>query len=70
MEHKKEDVSLPPKLTKSSPVHKWLDLIGFYLSKKVGVHNAPLSYVVHLDANVPAIALLVRQGSLTPRRSS
>jgi hypothetical protein len=28
MEHKKEDVCLPPKLTKSSPVHKWLESMG------------------------------------------
>jgi hypothetical protein len=56
MEHKKEDVGLPPKLTKSSPVHKWLELMGLYLGKKVGVCNAPLSYVVCLDANVPAVA--------------
>jgi hypothetical protein len=56
MEHKKEDVGLPPKLTKSSPVHKWLELMGFYLGKKVGVCNAHLSYVICLDANVPAIA--------------
>ncbi len=56
MEHKKEDVGLPPKLTKSSPVHKWLELMGLYLEEKVGVRNAPLSYVVHLDANVPAIS--------------
>jgi hypothetical protein len=56
MERKKEDIGLPPKLTKSSPVHKWLELISLYLGKKVGVCNAPLSYVVHLDSNVPAIA--------------
>jgi hypothetical protein len=30
--------------------------MGLYLGKKVGVRNAPLSYVVCLDANVPAIA--------------
>jgi hypothetical protein len=56
MERKKEDVDFPPKLTKSSPVHKLLELMGFYLGKKVEVCNAPLSYVVHLNANVPAIA--------------
>ncbi len=56
MECKKEDVGLPPKLPKSSPVHKWLELMGLYLGKKVGVCNAPLSYVIRLDANVPAIA--------------
>ncbi len=56
MECKKEDVGLPPKLTKSSPVHKWLELMGLYLGKKVGVRNAPLSYLVHLYSNVLAIA--------------
>jgi hypothetical protein len=56
MEHKKEDVGLPPKRTKSSPVHKWMELMGLYLGKKVGVCHAPLSYVVCLNANVPAIA--------------
>jgi hypothetical protein len=30
--------------------------LGLYLGKKVGACNAPLSYVVCLDANVPAIA--------------
>jgi hypothetical protein len=53
MERKKEDVGLPPKLTKSSPVHKWLELMGLYLGKKV---RGRISYIVHLDANVPAIA--------------
>jgi hypothetical protein len=56
MEHKKEDVGLPPKLTKSSPVYKWLELMGLYLGKKVGVRHAPLSYVVCLNSDVPAIA--------------
>jgi hypothetical protein len=56
MERKKEDVGLPPKLMKSSPVHKWLESMGLYLGKKVGVCNTPLSYVLCLDANVSAIA--------------
>jgi hypothetical protein len=43
MECKKEDVGLPPKLTKSSLVHKWLELTSLYLGKKVGVCSAPLS---------------------------
>jgi hypothetical protein len=30
--------------------------MGLYLGKKVGVCDAPLSYVVCLNANVPAIA--------------
>ncbi len=64
MECEKEDVGLPPKLTKSSPVHKWLVLMGLYLGKKVGVCNAPLSYVVCLDANVPAIAPPCQAGEL------
>jgi hypothetical protein len=56
MELRKEDIGLSPKLTKSSPVRKWLELMGLYLGKKVGVCNAPLSYVICLDANVPANA--------------
>ncbi len=62
MVRKKEDVGLPPKLTKSSPVHKWLELMGLYLGKKVGVRNAPLSYIVCLNANVLAIAPLCQAG--------
>jgi hypothetical protein len=62
MEHKKEDISLPPKLTNSSPVHKWLESMGLYLEKKVGAHNAPLSYVDRLVANVPAIDLPCQAG--------
>jgi len=46
MEHKKEDFGLPPKLTKHYPVHKWMESMVLYLGQKVGVHNAPLAYVV------------------------
>jgi hypothetical protein len=56
MERKKEDMGLPPKLTKSSSVYKWLESMGLYLRKKVGVCNAPLSYAICLNSNVPAIA--------------
>jgi hypothetical protein len=70
MEHKKEDVGLPPKLTKSSPVHKWLELMGLYLGKKVGVCHAPfLTSFVSMQM-CWLLPLLVRQGSLTPRRTS
>jgi hypothetical protein len=56
MERKKEDHGLAPKLTKSCPVHKWLESFHLHLGKKVGVRNAPLSYVVRAVADVPAIA--------------
>jgi hypothetical protein len=55
-ERKKEDHGLAPKLTKSCPVHKWLESFHFHLGKKVGVRNAPLLYVVRAVVDVPAIA--------------
>jgi hypothetical protein len=69
MERRKEDVGLPPKLTKSSPVHKWLESMGLNLGKKVGVCNDPLSCVICLDSS-RLLPLLVRQGSLTLRCTS
>jgi hypothetical protein len=45
MERKKEDFGLPPKLTKHHPVHKWMESMVLYLGQKVGVRNAPLSYM-------------------------
>jgi hypothetical protein len=70
MEHKKEDVSLPPKLTKSSPVHKWLKLMGLYLEKKLGFAMPPfLTSIVSIQM-CRLSPLLVRQGSLTPRCTS
>jgi hypothetical protein len=56
MEFKKEDHGLAPKLTKSCPAYKWLESFHLHLGKKVGVCNAPLSYVVRAVADVPAIA--------------
>jgi hypothetical protein len=56
MECKKEDHGLAPKLTKSCPVHKWLESFHLHLGKKVGVRNAPLLYVVRAVTDVPAIA--------------
>jgi hypothetical protein len=56
MECKKEDHGLPPKLTKSCPAYNWLESFHLHLGKKVGVWNAPLSYVVRTVADVPVIA--------------
>jgi hypothetical protein len=52
MECKKADHSLPPKLTKTQAVHKWVDLFVLHLSQKVGVRNARLDYVVRAIARV------------------
>jgi hypothetical protein len=55
MECKKEDFGLPPKLTKHHPVHKWMESMVLYLGQKVGVRNAPLTYVVWAVAIMPAV---------------
>jgi hypothetical protein len=69
MEHKKEDVGLPPKLLKSSPVHKWLESMGLYLGKKVGIRNAHFLTLFVSIQMCWLLPLLVRQGSLIPRRT-
>jgi hypothetical protein len=47
-----ENHGLPPKLTKTETVHKWVDLFVLCLSQKVGVCNTPLDYVVRAIARV------------------
>ncbi len=54
MERKKADHGAPPKLTKNQAVHKWVDSFILYLSQTVGVHNAPLDYIVRAIAAVNA----------------
>jgi hypothetical protein len=54
MERKKADHGAPPKLTKNQAVHKWVDSFILYLSQTVGVHNAPLDYIVRVIAFVNA----------------
>jgi hypothetical protein len=60
-ERKKADHGPLPKLTKNQAVHKWVDLFILYLSQTVGVHNAPLDYIVRaitaVDATPPACQL-------------
>ncbi len=61
MECKKADHGPPPKLTKNQAVHNWVDLFILYLSQTVGVHNAPLDYIVRaimaVNATPPACQL-------------
>jgi hypothetical protein len=61
MERKKADHGPPPKLTKNQAVYKWVYSFILYLSQTVGVHNAPLYYIVRaiaaVDATPPACQL-------------
>ena len=61
MEKKEADVGLPPKLTKDKLVYKWLESLQQYLSDKIGVRDAPLSYLTRVDVATPA-TLLPRDG--------
>jgi hypothetical protein len=56
MQRKTEDAALPPKLNKSVPVHKWLESMVLFLGKKVGVRDAPLSYIVRPVGTVAVIS--------------
>ena len=56
MQRKTEDAGLPPKLNKSVPVHKWLESMVLFLGKKVGVRDAPLSYIVRPVGTVAVIS--------------
>ena len=61
MEKKEADVGLPPKLTKDKLVYKWLESLQQYLSDKIGVRDAPLSYLTRVDVAAPA-TMLPRDG--------
>jgi hypothetical protein len=50
IERKKADHGQLPKLTKNQVVDKWVNLFILHLSQKVGVHNAPLDYIVRVIA--------------------
>jgi len=54
MEHKNVENGTPPKITKNQAVHKWIDAFTLHLSQKVGLHNAPVGYVVRVVAAVDA----------------
>ena len=59
LEKKKADVGQPPKLTKDKLIYKWLESFEQYLSDKIGVRNAPLTYLTR--PTVAAPALLARE---------
>ena len=52
MERKKADHGQPPKLTKNHAIHKWVDSFVLRISQKVGVHDAPLDYIVRAIAAI------------------
>jgi hypothetical protein len=54
MERKKAENETPPKISKHQAVHKWVDAFSLHLSQKIGVHNAPVGYVVWVVAAVDA----------------
>jgi hypothetical protein len=55
MEKMKADIGLPPKLSKDKLVYKWLEQFNQYLAEKIGVRNAPFTYLTRTDAQPPAI---------------
>ena len=55
MEKKKANTGLPPKLLKDKLVYKWLEQFNQYLADKIGVWNAPFTYLTQTDAQPPAI---------------
>ncbi len=61
MEKKDADVGQPPSLTKDRLAYKWLESFQQHLSKKIGVRNAPLTYLIRPLVTAPAV-LLPRAG--------
>ena len=61
MEKKDADVGQPPRLTKDKLVYKWLESFQQHLSEKIGVRNAPLTYLIRPLVTAPAV-LLPRAG--------
>jgi hypothetical protein len=57
MEKKDADVGLPPMLTKDRLVYKWLESFQQHLSEKIGVRNAPLTYLICPLVAAPAVLL-------------
>ena len=57
MQSKKKDAGQPLKLNKNAAVHKWLESMVLFLGKKVGVCDAPLSYIIRPVENVTVIPL-------------
>ena len=58
MDEKKEaEFGKPPRLTKDRFVYKWLESFQQHLSEKVGVKNAPLTYLICPTIAAPAAML-------------
>lgn len=57
LEKKDADVGTPPKLTKDRHVYKWLESFQQHLSEKIGVRNAPYTYLIRPEVAVPALML-------------
>jgi len=55
LEKKKADVGQPPKLTKDKLIYKWLESFEQYLSDKIGVRNAPFTYLTRPTVTAPAL---------------
>lgn len=58
----KDDDSELPKITKTVGIVKWIEAYESYALHKIGVRNAPLSYVIREDATVPAAAPAIATG--------
>ncbi len=57
MEKNDADVGQPPRLTKDKLVYKWLESFQQHLSEKIGVRNAPLTYLICPLIAAPAAML-------------
>ena len=57
MEKKDAEVGQPPRLTKEKLVYKWLESFQKHLSDKIGVRNAPFTYLTCPDIAAQAVLL-------------
>ena len=54
-EKKKSKLGLPPCLNKDKLIYKWLKQLNQILTDKIGVQNAPFTYLICPDAQPPAL---------------
>ena len=64
MEKKGADVGQPPRFTKDKLVYKWLESFQQHLSEKIGVRNAPLTYLIR--PTIAALAAMLQRAALQP----
>ena len=64
LEKKDVKVGQPPRLTKDMLVYKWLESFHQHISEKIGVRNAPLTYLT--CPTIAAPAALLPQTALQP----